>query len=288
MQVVIQGVQEFFEFEFEDLRDYCLRLALTILITYVLIVIFRMTMQQLFKHTTILEEKKKETIVSVVKNTSKYIFAIIIIIAAIKPFVGDLKEVIVAGGIIAAVIGFGAQKLINDIISGIFMIFEGTIKQGDFVHVNGELEGGTIEELGFRIVKIRLINGKLVTISNGEIRKFVNGSVEKRRVFESIIVSFKQNPGEVKQLLQEVCEELNGMQKQYFKVDSSTGEFEEIYKIYGLHSLDTSPYGYKFSIVATVNDTDYLVASIEAKELLAQKLYDGQIKMAEQLVTVRQ
>ena len=127
-----------------------------------------------------------------------------------------------------------------------------------------------------------------MTISNGEIRKFVNGSVEKRRVFESIIVSFKQNPGDVKRLLQEVCEELNGIQKHYFKIDPSTGEYEEMYKIYGLHSLDTSPYGYKFSIVATVNDTDYLKASIEAKELLAQKLYDGKIKMAEQLITVRQ
>ncbi|WP_318614421.1 mechanosensitive ion channel family protein [Sporosarcina sp. YIM B06819] len=288
MQGILQEIRKFFPFGFDDVSSYFSKLALTIAITYGLLVIFRIAMQQLFKRTTILEEKKKETIESVVKNTSKYVFAIIILIAAIKPFVGDLKEVIVAGGIIAAVIGFGAQKLINDIISGIFMIFEGTIKQGDFVHVNGELEGGTIEELGFRIVKIRLINGKLVTISNGEIRKFVNGSVEKRRVFESIIVSFKQNPGEVKQLLQEVCEELNGMQKHYLKVDSSTGEFEEMYKIYGLHSLDTSPYGYKFTIVATVNDTDYLKASIEAKELLAQRLYDGKIKMAEQLITVRQ
>ena len=288
MQGILKEVRDFFTIEFEDLRSYFLNLTLTIAITYGLLVIFRIAMQQLFKRTTILEEKKKETIESVVKNTSKYIFAIIIIIAAIKPFVGDLKEVIVAGGIIAAVIGFGAQKLINDIISGVFMIFEGTIKRGDFVHVNGELEGGTVEELGFRIVKIRLINGKLVTISNGEIRKFVNGSVEKRRIFESIIVSFKQNPGDVKHLLQEVCEELNGMHKPYLKVDLSTGEFEEMYKIYGLHSLDTSPYGYKFSIVATVNDTDYLKASIEAKELLAQKLYDGKIKMAEQLITVRQ
>ena len=58
-----------------------------------------------------MEEKKKETIESVVKNTSTYIFAIIILIAAIKPLVGDLKEVILAGGIIAAVIGFGAKNL---------------------------------------------------------------------------------------------------------------------------------------------------------------------------------
>src|SRR5690606_25787417 len=115
-------------------------------------------------------------------------------------------------------------------------------------------EGGTVEELGFRIVKIRLINGKLVTISNGQIRKMVNGSVEKRRIFESIIVSFQQNPAPVKELLQQVCDELNERHKQYLKVDKEPGEFVEMYRVYGLHSLDASPYGYKFSIVATVND----------------------------------
>lgn len=123
-----------------------------------------------------------------------------------------------------------------------------------------------------------------MTISNGEIRKMVNGSVEKRRIFESLIVSFNQDPGIVRVLLQEVCDELNTKQLAYLKMDNSTGEYVEMYKVYGLHSLDTSPFGYKFSIVATVNDTDYLVASLEAKEVLAQKLYAHKVKMAEQLI----
>lgn len=284
MNEFLDFVQQFFDIDFELVRSYFITLTLTIVFTYALIVIFRKILQQLFRRTSIIEEKKKETIESVVKNTSRYLFATIILIAAIKPFVGDLREVIVAGGIIAAVIGFGAQKLINDIISGIFMIFEGTIKRGDFINVNGEPEGGTVEELGFRIVKIRLINGKLVTISNGEIRKMVNGSVEKRRIFESVIVSFHQDPSVVKKLLQEVCDELNQKQIGYLKVDPSTGEIVEKYNVYGLHSLDTSPFGYKFSIVATVNDTDYLPAALEAKEAMAQKLYDHEIKMAEQLI----
>lgn len=284
MNMFLDSLQHFIDIDFSGVRSYFVSLLFTIVVTYLLIVVFRKIMQQLFKRTTLLEEKKKETIESVVKNTSRYIFAIIIIIAAIKPFVGDLKEVIVAGGIIAAVIGFGAQKLINDLISGVFIIFEGTIKRGDFINVNGELEGGTVEELGFRIVKIRLINGKLLTISNGEIRKMVNGSVEKRRIFESLIVSFNQDPGIVYVLLEEVCDELNAKQLAYLKVDKLTGDYVEMYKTYGLHSLDTSPYGYKFTIVATVNDTDYLIASLEAKKILAQKLYDNKVKMAEQLI----
>lgn len=284
MNMLSDSIRNFTKIPFSEVGDYFVRLTVTIIFTYVLMVVFRKIMQQLFKRTTLLEEKKKETIESVVKNTSRYIFAVIIIIAAIKPFVVDLKEVIVAGGIIAAVIGFGAQKLINDLISGVFIIFEGTIKRGDFINVNGELEGGTVEELGFRIVKIRLINGKLLTISNGEIRKMVNGSVEKRRIFESLIVSFNQDPGVVRMLLQEVCDELNTKQLAYLQVDESTGDYVERYELYGLHSLDTSPFGYKFSIVATVNDTDYLVASLEAKKILAQKLYDNKVKMAEQLI----
>ena len=112
----------------------------------------------------------------------------------------------------------------------------------------------------------------------------VNGSVEKRRIFESIIVSFNQNPGSVRILLQEVCDELNEKQAHLLKMDKLNEEYVEMYKVYGLHSIDTSPFGYKFSIVATVNDTDYLAASLEAKEILAQKLYDNKIKMAEQLI----
>jgi moderate conductance mechanosensitive channel len=123
-----------------------------------------------------------------------------------------------------------------------------------------------------------------LTISNGEILKMVNGSVEKRRIFESIIVSFNQDPSVVKVLLQEVCDELNEKQTDKLLVDKLTGEFVEMYKIYGLHSIDTSPFGYKFSIVATVNDVDYLAAAMEAKDILAQKLYDNKIKMAEQLI----
>ena len=81
----------------------------------------------------------------------------------------------------------------------------------------------------------------------------VNGSVEERRIFESIIISFDQNPGAIIRLLEEICDELNMLQQDYLKIDNQTGEYIEMYRVYGLHSLDASPMGYKFSIVATVN-----------------------------------
>jgi moderate conductance mechanosensitive channel len=280
-------IMELFEIDWGEVKDYLFSLFLTAAATYLFIVTLRFVLHQTFKRTHFLDEKKEQTIENVFRNTSNYILFVVVLIAAIQPFVGNLKEVMLAGGIIAAVIGFGAQKVINDLLSGMFMIFEQTIQKGDFVNINGEPEGGIIEELGFRVVKIRLINGKLVTIPNGEIRKMVNGSVEKRRVFESVIVSFNENPSRVKVLLQEVCDELNERHKDYLKVDKLTGEWVEPYQLYGLHSLDTSPIGYKFSITATVNDTDYLEAAQETKELLAQKIYDHRILMPAQQIVLQ-
>lgn len=166
------------------------------------------------------------------------------------------------------------------------MTFEGSIKAGDFIHLNDELEGGTVEEVGFRITKIRLINGKLLTISNGEIRKMVNGSVYKRRIFESVIFSFNEDPIKVKKIFEGVCDELNINHYNYLKKDEQTGEFEEMYRVYGFHSMDASPLGYKISIVATVNDTDYITAVLEVKELLAKTIHREKIKMAESYVNV--
>ncbi|PGP14683.1 hypothetical protein COA01_30485 [Bacillus cereus] len=288
MKELTKEIMSFLELDWESIQNYFLTLFFTTLSAYLVIIAIRFLLHQFFKRTSLIDEKKEETIESLFRNTSSYILLIVFVITAIKPFAGSLKEFVVAGGIIAAIIGFGAQKLINDLISGMFMIFEKTIRVGDFINVNGEREGGTVEELGFRIVKIRLVNGKLVTIQNGEIRKMVNGSVEKRRIFESVIVSFNENPNRVKELLQEVCDELNEVQAELLKTDKLSGEYIEQYNVYGLSSLDISPNGYKFSITATVNDTDYLTAAQEAKYMLAQKMFDNKILMPAQQIVLQQ
>jgi small-conductance mechanosensitive channel len=208
-------------------------------------------------------------------------------LAAIRPFV-DIKDILVAGGVIGVVVGLGAQKIMTDLLAGFFMIFEKQFQRGDFVHINGELEGGTVEDLGFRIVKIRLLNGKLMTVPNGEVRKVENGNVEIRRIFESIIVSFLENPARMEELLQEVCDELNERHKDFLKTDPLTGDFVENYRVHGLSSLDVSPLGFKFSIKATVYDEHYMTCAQQAKKLLAQKIFDHKVLMPTQQIMLNQ
>ena len=287
IEITTSRIKGLFEVDWEQVVDYGISLLITILITYAILYVIRILIAQFFRRTNFISEKKEKTIESVVKNTSHYLAFFIIALAAIKPFV-DIKDILVAGGVIGIVVGLGAQKIMTDILAGFFMIFEEQFQRGDFVHINGELEGGTIEDLGFRVVKVRLINGKLMTVPNGEIRKVENGNVEKRRIFESVIVSFKEDPSRIEALLQEVCDELNEQHRNYLKKDPLTNEYDEIYQVHGLSSLDVSPLGYRFSIKATVSDDHYIVAVQETKKQLAQKIYDAKILMPTQQVVVQQ
>ncbi|MBM7570226.1 mechanosensitive ion channel family protein [Aquibacillus albus] len=286
MNSLFEKASSMIEVDWGKIQDYGISLSITIIITYAIVFAIRFIFHQIFKRTDILSDKKEQTIESVIRNTSHYIAFFIIIIAAIRPFV-NIQELLLAGGVIGIVIGFGAQKLIQDILAGGFFLFEKQFQKGDFVHVNGEVNGGTVEELGFRVVKIRLLNGKLMIVPNGEVRKLENGNVEKRRVFESVIVSFEENPSVIKDMLMEVCDELNQLQEDYLKKDKITGEFVEAYQVHGLSSLDASPLGYRFSIKATVIDDHYLPAVQQAKEILAQKIYDNKVKMPTQNMAIQ-
>lgn len=260
--------------------DYLFHLLLAVVITYFMIYVIKTSLHQFFKRTNFLEEKKEQTIESVFDNSSQYIATFIILFAAIQPLF-DLKQLLVAGGVLGIVIGFGAQALISDIFTGIFLVFEKQFQKGDFVHINGENEGGTVEEIGLRVVKIRMLSGKLMFVPNGQIKKVVNGNIEVRRVFESIVVSFREDPAKIKALLEEVCEELNEKHQDSLMKDEE-GLPVEAYRYQGLSSLDASPYGFKYTIVATLIDTEYIAAVREAKQLLAEKLYAAHIKMPEQ------
>lgn len=233
--------------------------------------ILRYSLHQFFQRTSFIDEKKEGTIESVIKNTSKYLTLILVLITAIQPFV-DWRNILVAGGVLTAIVGFGAQSAIKDFLYGFFFLFEGQLKKGDFVTINNEL-AGTVEELGFRAVSVRLTDGRLMTVPNGEVLKVVNGNVNHRRVFESVIIDFKEDPARVRVVLESLCEELNELHTEYLLRDTE-GEFVETYRYWGLSSLDASPYGFKFSIVATVQDVHYLQAAQEAKFRLAKRLHE--------------
>ena len=86
----------------------------------------------------------------------------------------DITPVLTGAGIIGLAVGFGAQTLVKDMISGIFVIAEDQVRVGDIAIVNGV--EGTVEEINLRTIVLRNIEGVVYTISNGDIRTLANRS----------------------------------------------------------------------------------------------------------------
>lgn len=86
----------------------------------------------------------------------------------------DITPVLTGAGIVGLAIGFGAQALVRDVISGFFLIFEDQVRVGDVVAVNGQ--GGLVEEVNLRTLVLRDEKGAVHTFPNGEVKTLANMS----------------------------------------------------------------------------------------------------------------
>lgn len=96
---MLESIKSLVTIDWAVIMDYVISLGTTSLAGYLAIKVIGYLLNQIFKRSNLLEEKKEETIKSLYKNTSNYVLAIIVLIAAVKPFFADLSEVILAGGL---------------------------------------------------------------------------------------------------------------------------------------------------------------------------------------------
>ena len=86
----------------------------------------------------------------------------------------NLGPLIAGAGIVGVAVGFGAQSLVRDLLSGIFMLIEDQYGVGDVIDVGDAI--GTVESVGLRTTRIRDVRGTLWHVPNGEIRRVGNMS----------------------------------------------------------------------------------------------------------------
>jgi small-conductance mechanosensitive channel len=99
-------------------------------------------------------------------------------------------------------VGFGSQTLVKDLISGLFILFEESIRVGDWAMVGNQ--GGSVESVGLRTVKLRDMNGTLHVISNSSIDSLSNFSKVFSRTVMDIGVAYREDVDEVIELLKEL------------------------------------------------------------------------------------
>ena len=118
----------------------------------------------------------------------------------------DIAPIIASAGIIGIALGFGAQSLVKDFLSGLFMIIEDQYGVGDVIDV-GEATG-TVEAVSLRVTQLRDVNGTVWYVPNGEIVRVGNMSQNWARTVLDVTVAYSEDLAKVRRVLQEVAHDL--------------------------------------------------------------------------------
>jgi small conductance mechanosensitive channel len=118
----------------------------------------------------------------------------------------DITPVLTGAGIIGLAVGFGAQTLVKDIISGLFLIAEDQVRLGDVAEVNGI--SGAVEEINLRTIVLRDLEGTLHYISNGEIRTLANKSKDFSYYVIDIGFGYDDDTDRIVEVVRDVARQL--------------------------------------------------------------------------------
>ncbi|KKI89078.1 mechanosensitive ion channel protein MscS [Bacillus sp. SA1-12] len=250
------------------------------------VILINIIIRKFFQKTNFIEERKEKTIESMMQSLTKYTATICFLLYVVSQFVDNFGSILAGAGVAGIILGFGAQSLIKDILAGLFLIYEKQIHQGDFITINNTFNG-TVEEIGLRSLKVREWSGKLLTISNGEIKQIQNYNIDRMRVIERVVVRFRENPEKVWAALEKACEKLNEQYDHCLKRDLE-GNIIESFQLFGMTSLNAGFRGYEYTVIGLVDDQYYWSTAKEARKIIAQALYDEKIGLAEEQVLLYQ
>ncbi|WP_366923535.1 mechanosensitive ion channel family protein [Metallumcola ferriviriculae] len=141
------------------------------------------------KEGLFLEERRAHTLSVLLRSILMYTVYFIAGLMVLEIFTIPTGSILASAGIAGLAVGFGAQNLVKDIITGFFIIFEDQFSVGEFVSV-AEVTG-IVDEMGLRTTKVREWTGQLHTIPNGEIGKVTNYNRGKMAALVSIGIAYE-------------------------------------------------------------------------------------------------
>jgi small conductance mechanosensitive channel len=117
-----------------------------------------------------------------------------------------IGPLLASAGIVGLAVGFGAQELVRDVISGFFLLLEDQVRVADVVSINGT--AGVVESVELRTVKLRDVSGTLHIFQNGKINTLANLTKDWSAMVFDIGVAYKENVDQVMKVISEVGEDL--------------------------------------------------------------------------------
>lgn len=156
-------------------------------------------------------EKRLNTLMGIVKKGIAIFIWTIFIMIFLKKINIDIAPLLAGAGIVGLAIGFGAQELVRDFITGFFILLENQIRTGDVAIINGT--GGLVEKIELRTITLRDNSGVVHVFQNGKINTVSNMTKGWSAMIFDIGVAYKENLDRVMEVMSEVAEDLRQDQK---------------------------------------------------------------------------
>ena len=135
------------------------------------------------------KERKGKTLISLLSSLLHYVAAIVILCWGLSILGVNVNAIVASVGIVALIVGFGAESLVADVVTGIFLLFENQYNVGDIVEVNGFR--GTVKEIGIRTTSIMDTGDNIKIINNSEMKNILNRSDNISRAVSDIAIPYE-------------------------------------------------------------------------------------------------
>lgn len=201
---------------------------------------------------------RARTLVSLSLSILRYVCAVIIIFWGMTLIGVNVETVVASMGIVALIVGFGAESLIADVVTGVFMLFENQYNVGDIVEVGGFR--GTVCDIGIRTTSIVDLGGNVKIINNADMKNILNRSEQSSLAFCDIGIPYETDLAEFEKEFPALLEEIYSSHRAVFGT-------MPIYK--GVQSLDDSAVVLRFT--AAVKEKDIY----DATRILNRDLFLG-------------
>lgn len=152
------------------------------------------------------QAKRVQTLMGIVKKTGLILVWGVVLMLLLLQVGLDIAPLIAGAGIIGLAVGFGAQELVRDVITGFFMLLENQIRVGDVAIVNGT--GGLVEHIGLRTVVLRDLSGTVHVVQNGKISSLANMTKDWSAMVFDVGVAYKEDTDVASRVMREVAEEM--------------------------------------------------------------------------------
>lgn len=156
-------------------------------------------------------EKRAKTIAGIVVKLATVVIWVAAIMMSLRELGFDLAPILAGAGIVGLAVGFGAQNLVRDVISGFFILLENQVRVNDVAVVNGT--GGAVEEINLRTIVLRSLDGTVHIFPNGTITTLSNMTMGYSYYVFDVGVAYKEDTDQVVKVLQDLGAEMQRDEK---------------------------------------------------------------------------